>query len=221
MKEGETTIADHFEEASVIFIDIADFTKLSDKSTPQKMVKMLNDIFSIFDKISAKYGLEKIKTIGDCYMAAAGIPVPRKDHARAVAQMALEAMETMKDYKVKLSESSELSESSQRIQFRIGLDCGPIVAGVIGEQKFIYDLWGDMVNTASRMETHGVIGKIQCTGRFRDAITNYQLLITNEEETNTSDGQFLFEERGEIEIKGKGMMRTWFLIKNYELRITN
>jgi adenylate cyclase len=213
LKQGETTIADHFEEASVIFIDIADFTKLSAKSSPQMMVKMLNEIFTIFDKIAAKYGLEKIKTIGDCYMAAAGIPVPRKDHAEAIAMMALDVMETMKDYryksdsdnKFKKSDSDFQSESdSPEIKFRIGLDCGPIVAGVIGEQKFIYDLWGDMVNTASRMETNGIIGKIQVTERFKNVVS----------QTLTASQSLTFEERGEIEIKGKGKMRTWFLIDN-------
>ncbi|MBM2813597.1 MAG: adenylate/guanylate cyclase with and sensor [Ignavibacteria bacterium] len=228
LKEGETTIADHFSEASVIFIDIADFTKLSAKSSPQAMVKMLNDIFTIFDKIAAKYGLEKIKTIGDCYMAAAGIPIPRKDHAEAISMMALEVMETMKDYRVLgsgiggledgsevqciVSGEIEIGEQSpiprppspdprpQEIQFRIGLDCGPIVAGVIGEQKFIYDLWGDMVNTASRMETNGVVGRIQCTERFKDVLHLPDV-----------GHLFNFEERGEIEIKGKGMMKTYFI----------
>ena len=134
-------------------------------------------------------------------MAAAGIPILRSDHAEAIALMALEALETMKQYRY-----IQPSEGSNEIQFRIGLDCGPIVAGVIGEQKFIYDLWGDMVNTASRMESNGVVGKIQCTERFRNTITNYQLLITNEDKQ-----KFSFEERGEIEIKGKGMMTTYFL----------
>ena len=212
LKEGETQIADHFDEASVIFIDIADFTKLSAKSTPQKMVKMLNDVFTIFDKVSGKYGIEKIKTIGDCYMAAAGIPVPRADHAEAISKMALDAMEAMKSYK---------TEDGHEIQFRIGLDCGPIVAGVIGEQKFIYDLWGDMVNTASRMETNGIIGKIQCTERFKEKLNTSTPLIPRQRWTDTAypplegvgGGQFeiSFEERGEIEIKGKGMMKTYFL----------
>ncbi len=212
LKEGETQIADHFEEASVIFIDIVDFTKLSAKSTPQKMVKMLNDVFTIFDKVSAKYGIEKIKTIGDCYMAASGIPVPRADHAQAISMMALDAMEAMKSYK---------TEDGHEIQFRIGLDCGPIVAGVIGEQKFIYDLWGDMVNTASRMETNGIIGKIQCTERFRNKLNTSTPLIPRQRGTEIAypplegagGGQLgiSFVERGEIEIKGKGMMKTYFL----------
>ncbi len=205
LKAGETQIADHFDEASVVFIDIVDFTKLSAKSTPQKMVKMLNEIFTIFDKIAAKYGLEKIKTIGDCYMAAAGIPIPKSDHAQAIAMMALEVLQTMKEYR---------SEDNQQIQFRIGLDCGPIVAGVIGEQKFIYDLWGDMVNTASRMETNGVIGKIQCTERFKQKLTSPFPLLAKEGTNDEVVQGWSFHERGEIEIKGKGMMRTWLLESN-------
>jgi class 3 adenylate cyclase/HAMP domain-containing protein len=198
LKNGEKNIADHYEDASVIFIDIVDFTKLSDKSTPQKMVTLLNDVFSTFDKLSSIYGLEKIKTIGDCYMAAAGIPIPRADHAHVISLMALDVMECMKDYK---------TEDGHEIKFRIGLDCGPIVAGVIGEQKFIYDLWGDMVNTASRMETHGVIGRIQCTERFKSKIESCQ-------QQKGSISEVLFEERGEIEIKGKGKMKTFFIKKD-------
>jgi class 3 adenylate cyclase len=191
LKQGEQPIADHFDEASVIFIDIVDFTKLSAKSTPQKMVNMLNDVFTEFDKIAEKYGLEKIKTIGDCYMAAAGIPIHRPDHAEAIARMAIESMEKMNGYR---------TDEGHEIKFRVDLDCGPIVAGVIGKQKFIYDLWGDMVNTASRMETNGIIGRIQCTERFRN-----KLGIRSEELG------IKFEERGEIEVKGKGMMKTYFI----------
>jgi class 3 adenylate cyclase len=191
LKQGEQPIADHFDEASVVFIDIVDFTKLSAKSTPQKMVNMLNEVFTHFDKIAEKYGLEKIKTIGDCYMAAAGIPIHRTDHAEAIARMAIESMETMNGY---------ITEDGHEIQFRVGLDCGPIVAGVIGKQKFIYDLWGDMVNTASRMETNGITGRIQCTERFKDK------LGSRSEELGIK-----LEERGEIEVKGKGMMKTYFI----------
>ena len=194
LKDGEKPIADHFEEASVIFIDIADFTQLSSRSTPEEIVNMLNDIFSTFEKITVKYGLEKIKTIGDCFMAASGIPVPREDYAQATALMALEAMNSMKDYK---------TFDGNDILFRIGLDCGPTVAGVIGEQKFIYDLWGDMVNTASRMESSGIIGKIQCTERFKEKLQSTDIY-----------SMFRFNERGEIEIKGKGLMKTYLLEAN-------
>ncbi len=201
LKDGETLIADHFESASVVFIDIVDFTTLSAHSKPQDTVRMLNEIFSIFDKISAKFGLEKIKTIGDCYMAAAGVPLPRTDHAEAISLMALEVLETMEKYAYS-NDGSQSSVESKKIQFRVGLDCGPTVAGVIGEQKFIYDLWGDMVNTASRMETNGVIGRIQCTERFKE-----QLEISRE------DLGISFEERGMVDIKGKGQMMT-YLLKN-------
>jgi class 3 adenylate cyclase len=191
LKIGESPIADHFDEASVIFIDIVDFTKISAKSTPQKMVNMLNNVFTQFDKVAEKYGLEKIKTIGDCYMAAAGIPHRRSDHAEAVALMAIESMSDLNGF---------VTDDGHEIQFRVGLDCGPIVAGVIGKQKFIYDLWGDMVNTASRMESSGITGRIQCTERFKD-----KLGIRSEELG------IKLEERGEIEVKGKGMMKTFFI----------
>jgi len=191
LKGKEKIIADHFEEASVIFIDIENFTTMSAASSPQNVVKELNKIFTTFDHIASKYGIEKIKTIGDCYMAAAGIPERRTDHADSIAQMAKEIIKTMKDYK---------TEDGVEIKFRIGMDCGPVVAGVIGEQKFIYDLWGDTVNTASRMESHGVAGKIQVTERLKN-----KLIFNNEE------WKMKFEERGELEIKGKGKMITWFL----------
>lgn len=189
LKGKEKLIADKFDEASVIFIDIVDFTKLSAGSTPEKIVEILNDVFTKFDKISVKYGLEKIKTIGDCYMAASGIPLSRPDHAESIINMAIEVKETMDNYR--LADGAE-------IKFRTGIDCGPIVAGIIGESKFNYDLWGDVVNTASRMESNGKTGKIQCTDRFKQKIEGLNL-------------QIKFEDRGEIDIKGKGQMRTWFI----------
>jgi adenylate cyclase len=194
LKAGEPTIADHFDEASVIFIDQVDFTRKSSGATPERVVKVLNGIYSEFDKIAEKYNLEKIKTMGDCYMAASGVPVPNKNHAEAAAKFALELMEKMDGY---------VTEEGTVLHFRTGIDCGPVVAGIIGERKFIYDLWGDTVNTASRMEEYSVPGKIQVTERFKKS------LVVSRESPDGS--QFIFEERGEIEIKGKGKMRTWFL----------
>jgi class 3 adenylate cyclase len=202
LKGGETTIADHYEEASVVFVDIVDFTRTSSKCSPRDIVFMLNDIFTRFDKISLKYGLEKIKTIGDCYMAASGIPNFRPDHAEAALQWALEINESMKEYEYHPKDPESAIEPI-KIKFRTGLNCGPIVAGVIGEQKFIYDLWGDMVNSASRMESNSIAGKIHCTDAFMNKING-----------NTGDLQVTFIDRGEMEIKGKGKMRTWFIEPN-------
>jgi class 3 adenylate cyclase/tetratricopeptide (TPR) repeat protein len=213
LKRNEKLIADRFEEASVIFIDQVSFTEKSQNSTPEEIVGRLNDIYTEFDILADKYGLEKIKTIGDCYMAAAGIPEKRADHAEAVAKFAIEAMKIVHNKpfgtrieELKSDDSSEIPISSFQIpnliELRCGIDCGPVVAGVIGKKKFIYDLWGDTVNTASRMEDYSEPGKIQVTERFREkfGITDEKLGIN-------------FEERGEIEIKGKGKMKTYYMEK--------
>lgn len=197
LKAGESPIADHFDKASVVFIDIVDFTKKSAGTNPKEIVEILNALYSKLDVIAKKHGLEKIKTIGDCYMAAAGIPEPNTDYARKSADFAIEAMTELKDYD---------TGKGSVLNFRCGIDCGPIVAGVIGEQKFIYDIWGDMVNTASRMEMNGVVGRIQCTERFKESLT---LPLHNRRGIKCES--FNFEERGEIEIKGKGIMKTYFL----------
>ncbi|MEI8280006.1 MAG: adenylate/guanylate cyclase domain-containing protein [Bacteroidota bacterium] len=186
LKNKEHPIADKFEAASIIFIDIANFTGFSEKRDPKETVDMLNDIFTRFDMLAEKHGLEKIKTIGDCYMAVCGIPEPHAGHSDATALMALDVKRTMGKYK---------SLDGTPILFRIGLDCGPVVAGVIGKKKFIYDLWGDPVNSASRMEGSGVAGEVHCSDRFK----------------NSLKGTYTFVSRGELEIKGKGMMRTWLL----------
>jgi adenylate cyclase len=208
LKKKEKYIADHFEEASVVFVDISQFTLFSRHNEPERVVEVLNTIYTEFDKIAAKYKLEKIKTIGDCYMAAAGVPFPFQDHATAAACFAVEAMhvfskngdgETGSIIQYHPSKDSK-DGLSLSVQFRCGIDCGPVVAGVIGENKFIYDLWGDTVNTAFRMEEYGEAGKIQVTERFRKTILNTG---------KCSEAGFV--ERGELEIKGKGTMKTWYM----------
>jgi class 3 adenylate cyclase/Tfp pilus assembly protein PilF len=192
LMKKEHPIADSFDSASVIFIDIVDFTKTSAGSSAKRVTEVLNILYSKLDQIAKKHGLEKIKTIGDCYMAAAGIPISDPENATKAAQFSLEAMNLLKDYD---------TGDGTRLNFRCGMDCGPVVAGVIGEHKFIYDIWGDTVNTASRMESNGIAGKIHVSERFKDKISNNEQGISNIE----------FEERGKIEIKGKGMMKTYFL----------
>jgi class 3 adenylate cyclase/tetratricopeptide (TPR) repeat protein len=192
LKAKEHPIADHFDNASIIFIDLVSFTKMSSRANPKEIVALLNDIFTIFDKLADKHGLEKIKTIGDAYMAVAGIPEIQNDHSKRTAQMALDIKSEMKDFKT--SDGTE-------IKFRIGIDCGAVVAGVIGEKKFIYDLWSDAVNTASRMESTGESGQIQITDNFKSELEKFE-------------GNWNFTFRGEFEIKGKGLMKTYFLEEN-------
>jgi class 3 adenylate cyclase len=189
LKAKEHPIADHFDGASILFIDIVGFTSLSSDADPKRVVSVLNDIFTIFDKLADKHGLEKIKTIGDAYMAVAGIPEIQTDHSKRAAQMALDIKQEMKDFK---------TSDGTKIKFRIGIDCGAVVAGVIGEKKFIYDLWSDAVNTASRMESTGESGQIQITDNFKEELEKYE-------------GNWNFILRGEFEIKGKGLMKTYFL----------
>ncbi len=187
MKQGETLIAEHFDQATVLFSDIVGFTQLSTHTTPARLVEILNQIFSEFDLIADYYGLEKIKTIGDAYMVVAGVPQPCKLHVETMALMALK----MRDKVFELNKLFNLD-----ISIRIGISTGEVVAGIIGKRKFAYDLWGDVVNMAARMELHGVAGKIQCTEMI------YQLLQPT----------FEFENRGFIEVKGKGSMQTYFLV---------
>jgi class 3 adenylate cyclase len=190
LKLGEQPIADYYEEASIVFIDIVSFTTISAKSNPPKIVETLNDIFTHIDKICLKYNLEKIKTIGDCYMAVSGIPAKMEDHAKRSLLFAMDVLKELNNY---------YSPTNDKIEFRIGLNCGPVVAGVIGEQKFIYDLWGDAVNTASRMESNGLPNKIQCTDFFKRALEKQNFNVSN------------FIDRGLIDIKGIGKMQTWLL----------
>jgi class 3 adenylate cyclase len=186
LRQGERTIADSFPRVTVLFADIVGFTQLSARTSPEELVQILDAIFSDFDALAEKYGVEKIKTIGDCYMVVGGAPTPRPDHAEAVAMMALEMRDAIERFGKVLG---------KQLSVRIGLHTGAVAAGVIGKKKFAYDLWGDTVNTASRMESHGEAGKIHVSEAAREALK----------------GAFSFDERGEIEIKGKGLMRTWFL----------
>jgi class 3 adenylate cyclase len=186
LKGGETTIADRYTGVTVVFADIVDFTKLSTLLPPKDLVAKLNQIFSRFDTLVDKYGLEKIKTIGDAYMVACGLPEPRSDHVEVAAEFAIQMQDEVKS--TKNNEGGEFN-------VRIGIHTGPAVAGVIGTRKFAYDVWGDTVNTASRMESHGIPGEIQVSE------DTYKLL----------KDKFTFEDRGAVEIKGKGRMYTYLL----------
>jgi class 3 adenylate cyclase len=187
LKAGEEVIADAFPEVTVLFADLVDFTRRSRRIGPAQVVATLNELFSAFDRLAKRHGLEKIKTIGDAYMVAGGLPDPRPDHAEAIAEMAL-AMQA--------EVTRRTDPSGQPLAVRIGIDTGPVEAGVIGTAKFSYDLWGDTVNTASRMESHGIAGCIQVTER------TYQRL---------RDG-YRFQRRGPIQVRGMGEMVTYFLL---------
>ncbi|MDX9972886.1 MAG: adenylate/guanylate cyclase domain-containing protein [FCB group bacterium] len=179
-------IADSFSDVTVLFADIVGFTRFSAGMSPEHLVVLLNEIFSEFDGIAAQRGLEKIKSIGDAYMAAAGVPVPAADHATRAAHMALDLIEALDRFN---------RRRGYELQLRIGMHSGAVVAGVIGTHKFIYDLWGDTVNTASRMESHGVAARVQLTEATRRHL----------------DEPFHFEARGTVSVKGMGDVPTWFL----------
>jgi adenylate cyclase len=187
LKTAPGTIADQFAAASILFADVVDFTPLAERLRPTEVVNLLDHLFSHFDDLAERYGVEKIKTIGDAYMVAAGVPVPRSDHARVMALLALDMRESMR---------SQDSVGHLGLEIRIGINSGPVVAGVIGRKRFLYDLWGDAVNMASRMESHGTAGRIQVT---RDT---YELLRD----------EFDLEPRGPVSIKGKGDVETWYLV---------
>lgn len=186
LKNENRIIADQFDRVSILFADVANFTPMSAHMTPTESVELLNEVFSYFDTLVEKYALEKIKTIGDCYMVAAGVPQFRADHAYALTRLALD----IRDY------VSQHEFRGKRLAFRIGLNSGQVIAGVIGRKKFIYDLWGDAVNTASRMESHGTEGTVQITE------ATHQLIKDN----------FICEPRGAIYVKGKGEMNVWHVL---------
>jgi guanylate cyclase len=187
LKAQTRPIADHFGAASILFADVVDFTPWSQRLPPAEVVGYLDRLFSRFDELADRHGLEKIKTIGDCYMVAAGVPTPRPDHAQALALMGLDMLETMR-------RDDELGHVG--LELRIGINSGPVVAGVIGRKRFLYDLWGDAVNTASRMESHGTPGRIQITR------ATFELLAD----------EFDCESRGNIAVKGKGEVEVWYLV---------
>ena len=183
----EGTIADSFAEVTVMFADIVGFTELAAQTEPIELVEILNVIFSEFDQLTEDYGLEKIKTIGDAYMVVGGLPDPNPHHAEAIADMALEMQARIAEY---------CMDTGKTLSIRIGINTGPVIAGIIGTKKFIYDLWGDTVNIASRMESHGIPGSIQVTE------ATYLRLKS----------QYLFEDRGMIKVKGKGLMNGYLLL---------
>ncbi len=189
LKQEEGVIADNFSDVTVLFADIVDFTKLSARIPAADVVALLNDVFSKFDQLAEKHSLEKIKTIGDAYMVVGGLPTPRPDHAVAVAEMAL-------DMRAALAGQVRATGTGGLLSVRIGIHTGPVVAGVIGTRKFIYDLWGDTVNTASRMESQGASGGIQVTDVTYERLRNH----------------YVFERRGTVLVKGKGEMVTYLLV---------
>lgn len=186
LKEGEEIIADQYDDVTVLFADMVGFTRLAERLPVVRVVDILNQAFCAFDRLTELYGLEKIKTIGDAYMIVGGAPTHRADHCDRVAHMALHMQREMKRLSIELDEPLSL---------RIGIHCGNVIAGVIGRKKFVYDLWGDTVNTASRMESHGIEGGIQVSEAVYERLK----------------GRYHFQARGELEIKGKGRMSTWLL----------
>ncbi len=187
LKDNDEIIADHYDSATVMFSDIVGFTALSERLTPTELVDRLNRLFSAFDDLAEKHGLEKIKTIGDAYMVAGGLPELQDSHAQDVSSMALDMLEAVEDYNLKMKEP---------VSLRIGIHTGPTVAGVIGIKKFVYDVWGDTVNTASRMESTSLPGRIQLS----------------EQAAALLEDDFRIEARGTVEVKGKGSMKTYWLL---------
>jgi adenylate cyclase len=180
-------IADKYDDASILFADIAGYTKRASDTTPSELVRFLDRLYTDLDALVDRHGLEKVKTSGDSYMVVSGVPQPREDHVEALACLALDMADAVIDLK---------DPQGQAVPLRIGLAAGPVVAGVVGARKFFYDVWGDAVNVASRMETTDVEGRIQVPANVYERIKH----------------AFVLEERGEVDIKGKGVMNTWYLV---------
>jgi adenylate cyclase len=187
LKAGNQTIADGYDEATILFADLVGFTRMSSTVSPKQLIVLLNRLFSRFDELSGSFGVEKIKTIGDAYMACAGVPVARPDHAEAVADMALAMRDAVQEHN---------REFGSNLQIRIGINTGPVVAGVIGLKKFIYDLWGDTVNLASRMESNGVPNRVQVSAATWERLRDH----------------YDFESRGVLDVKGIGLVEAYLLI---------
>ena len=187
LQEGQSIIADSFSDVSVLFADLVGFTNFASQKSAAETVKVLNQIFSLFDELSLRHGLEKIKTMGDAYMVVGGLPDPQENHAFAIAQMALDMQAAVASFNV---------ENNHNFSLRIGINIGGVVAGVIGLTKFSYDLWGDTVNVAQRMESNGIPGEIQVTAAVYERLKD----------------KFSFKRRGAVEIKGKGEMMVYLLV---------
>ncbi len=187
LKNSHNSIAENFEEVTIIFADLVNFTSYSSNIEPKDLISLLNQIFSTFDKIAEYHGIEKIKTIGDAYMGVAGLPNLKDNHGEMVANFALDIQKSISNFK---------RNENQSFQLRIGINTGSVIAGVIGMKKFSYDLWGDSVNVASRMESSGEAGKIQVSETTFEKLKH----------------QYIFEKRGNISIKGKGEMTTYWLL---------
>ena len=186
LKGGESPIADHFDDVTVLFADIVGFTEMANKASPDRVVRILERLFTAFDALTETAGAEKIKTVGDAYMVVCGAPLPRPDHCRVLAVLALQMLEAVTRTNVELG---------TQLSVRIGLHSGPVVAGILGTRKFAWDLWGDTVNTASRLESHGLPGRIQVGEALMGRLI----------------ADFHCTERGVIDVKGLGKMRTWFV----------
>ncbi len=192
LKTKGSAEAVHYDQVTVLFTDFKGFTAMSEKITPKELVKDLHECFSAFDRICEKYGVEKIKTIGDAYMAAGGVPGQNKTHAADVVKAAFEFRDFVEEGKAR-----KIKAGLPFFEIRIGIHTGPVVAGIVGVKKFQYDIWGDTVNTASRMESSGEVGKVNISE------STYALL--------KDDASFSFENRGKIQAKGKGEMEMYFV----------